>query len=442
LYPLEQELPRQANYFADEIADRIRVPLWKLNSSEIQDILEEQHLNASLTAIMVVNQFDDVLGKWQSLLSNEVPVTTVTKPVYWKNELIGYVHVHWSLQPIQTLRKSLWPTILGITGAGIMVQFFLTLFLTRRFLRRPLEKVIRSMQNTAQGKYDLPLPTARHQEIRQLHEEANELANRIRERTQALKAEINKRLEIAAELMQHRNNLENLVYIRTQELNDANQLLRREMEQRKIAQKSIIRISTHEQQRIGQNLHDTLGQEIVGARYLLSSIERAMGGTTPEYRDRLQQLSTILRDVMEHARMLAHGLMVVDLKEGGLAAALENYTRKTASLFHVKCRFRLHPDALPALDQTTSVQLYYIAQEAVNNAIRHGQATRIRITLASRMGTPSLLITDNGTGFNDPNDGGTGLIIMRSRAESIGGTITVWSRLGTGSCILCRFPKV
>jgi len=437
LRPLETALPHEARRFAAEFSKDIRVPLWNLNGDAVQEQLARQHLNPSLLSIRVENQFGDVLGEWTAQEARDTPGIIAIQPVYWNDELIGEVHVSWSRQPVLTLRQGLWPAILGITGGGIVVQFFLTWFLTRRFLRRPLYTVVRSMRNTARGQYDAAMPAGRHQEIRLLHNEANLMAVRIRERTEALQSEIAERRKIQSELIRHRQDLEKLVRQRTLELDQANRSLRLEMAQRIIAQKTIIHVSTHEQQRIGQDLHDTLGQEIVGARYLLSSLERAMESAAPQYQDRMQQLASMLHDIMEHARMLAHGLMVVDLNDGGLAAALEAHAQKTAQLFAIKCRFRQHDPPLPEPDPAASVQLYHIAQEAVNNAIRHGRASKIRIRLGWKNGAPCMQVIDNGAGFVRQNGGGTGLIIMRSRAESIGGVLTVWSRPGIGSCVRC-----
>lgn len=437
LRPLEAELPNQARQFATNFAMQVRTPIWNLNRDAVQEQLARQHLNPSLLGLRVENQFGDVLGEWTAPEAKHTPGIPASQPVYWNEELIGDVHVSWSRQAVLTLREGLWPAVLGITGGGIVVQFFLTWFLTQRFLRRPLYAVVRSMRNTARGRYDAVMPTARHQELYLLHKEANLMAERIRERTEALQSEIAERRQIEAELVRHRQDLEQLVFQRTRELDEANLSLRQEMEQRIIAQKAIIQVSTHEQQRIGQDLHDTLGQEIVGARYLLASLERAMEAAAPQYRDRLRELASMLHDIMEHARMLAHGLMVVDLDDGGLVVALEAHAQKTAQLFAIKCRFRQQEPPLPEPDPAASVQLYYIAQEAVSNAIRHGHASRIRIMLGWRKGRPCLQIVDNGEGFVRQNGGGTGLIIMRSRAESIGGSLTVWSRPGIGSCIRC-----
>ena len=96
-------------------------------------------------------------------------------------------------------------------------------------------------------------------------------------------------------------------------------------------------------------------------------------------------------------------------------------------------------EVIKKLDEATSVQLYYIAKEAVNNAIRHGHASRIRIALGFIHGKSCLRVTDNGVGFENPANGGTGLLIMRSRAESIAGNLTIFSRPGMGTCIRCCF---
>ncbi len=441
LRPLERELPNQAKRFAETFSEEIRLALWNLDTDAVWEQLRRQYLNPSLLGIRVENQFRDGLAEWVSLETKDVPGMVVTQPVFWNDELIGNVHVSWSHKSIQLLREGLWPALLVITASGIVVQFILTWFLTRRFLRRPLYAIVQRMRNTASGDYDIAVPKGRHQEVYLLNKETSLMAYRIRERTEALQTEIAERQQIEAELVLHRKKLEELVLQRTQELALSNRSLRQEMEQRKIAQSTIIKVSTHEQQRIGQDLHDTLGQEIVGARYLLSSLERAMETAAPQYQDRLRQLATMLHDIMEHARMLAHGLMVVDLNDGGLAAALEAHAQKTAQLFAIKCRFRLNGPPFPELDEATSVQLYYIAQEAVSNAIRHGHAARIRIMLGWKRGVPCLQVSDNGNGFIRQNGGGTGLIIMRSRAESIGGSLTVWSRPGVGSCIRCCLER-
>ncbi|MFU8780154.1 MAG: ATP-binding protein, partial [Kiritimatiellia bacterium] len=438
LRPIRDRLPQEAGAFAEALADQIREPLWYLDGATIAAVLERQRLFSSALGIRVVNQFDDVLAEWTP---DGLPVASgidVMTPVFYRDELIGRIHVTWSVQALQVLQSGVWPALLAITVCGIAMQFWLTWWLTRRFLQIPLYGVSRSLRQVADGHFTVEIPDARHQELRVLLNEARRMAARIRERTVALHAEIAERQRVAAELIRHKADLEALVEQRTQALAAANRSLRQEIEQRKQAQRAIIDISTREQQRIGQDLHDTLGQELVGARYLFAALERSLDTSLPALTDRARQVSAMLRDIMEHVRMLAHGMMVVDLREGGLAEALRHYADKTAGVFPLSCVFKQSAAVFTDADATVSVQLYFIAREAINNAIRHGRSSKIRIRLGEHQGYPAMLVTDNGCGFDPREDvDGIGLFIMRNRAESIGAVFSVWSRPGRGSCIRC-----
>jgi len=345
--------------------------------------------------------------------------------------------VTWSMQPLHALQSGLWPALFAITIFGIVVQLLLTLWLIHRFLRAPLHTVVDRLRQVADGHFDLHIPMARHQELRMLLHEARRMAARIQERTVSLHNEISERQRIAAELITHKEELELQVLQRTEALGQANEALRREIEQRKQAQQAIIEVSTHEQQRIGQDLHDTLVQEIVGARYLFAAMEKYFVKAVPACADQTRQMSATLQEILEHVRMLAHGMMVVDLREGGLPEALRQYAEKTSDLFPISCVFKHADQGFPEVNATVSVQLYYIAREAVNNAIRHGKATHIRITLGKEDGCPVMKVTDNGKGFVRNDSNGMGLRIMQNRAESIDAAFSIWSKPHVGTCIRC-----
>jgi len=438
LRPMRTRLPAEGRAFAAALAEQVREPLWYLDITTLQQLVDRQRLYPSVLGVRVENQFGDTLVAWVREEDRAASGLEVLDPVMYRDELIGRISVTWSLQPLLLLQSGLWPALLAVTIGGIVVQFLLTWWLIRRFLRDPLHLVVRSLRHVADGRFDVAMPEARHQELRVLLHEAHRMAARIQERSNALHTEIAERQRVAAELIRHKADLEALVAQRTQALAEANRSLRDEMDKRKQAQKAIIEVSTWEQQRIGQDLHDTLVQEIVGARYLFAALERSLAAHSPEYGDRTRQVSTILQEIMEHVRMLAHGMMVVDLREGGLAEALKQYAAKTEDIFPLSCRLMQAEAGFPELDGTTSVQLYYIAREAVNNAIRHGQASKIRIRLGRHGERPVMTVTDNGCGFDCNHEySGMGLSIMRNRAESIGVAFTAWSRPGRGSCIRC-----
>jgi len=437
LRPIRERLPEEARVFANALVEQVREPLWHLDAISVAGLLEWQRLYPPVLGVRVENQFGDVLAGWQPEGTASEGVDVV-KPVFYRDELIGRVYVTWSLQPLLALQSGVWPALFAITVCGIAVQFLLTWGLIHRFLRTPLYAVVRSLRQVADGRFDMVMPSARHQELRVLLNEARRMAARIQERTVSLHAEIAERQRIAAELIRHKTELEALVQQRTQALAAANSSLLNEIEQRKQAQHAIIQVSTREQQRIGQDLHDTLVQEIVGARYLFAALERSLSTSAPEYADRTRQVSDTLQEIMEHVRMLAHGMLVVDLREGGLAEALRHYAEKTSDLFPLSCVFKQLDAGFPEVDATTSVQLYFIAREAVNNAIRHGHASKIRICLGRHRNRPVMSVTDNGCGFDWRQDfGGMGLRIMQNRTESIGAVFSVWSRPELGSCIRC-----
>ncbi len=442
LLPTRERLPEEARVFARALVEQVREPLWYLDASSIAGLLERQKLYPALLGVQVENQFGDVLAGWQQD-ENMASGISVSKPVLYRNELIGRVTVTWSLQPLLALQSVFWPALFAITFFGIAVQLLLTLWLIRRFVRVPLYTVVRSLRQVADGRFDVVIPDARHRELRVLLTEARRMAASIRERTVSLRNEVAERQRIASELIMHKAELEELVQHRTQALAEANLSLRNEIEERKLAQRAIIQVSTREQQRIGQDLHDTLVQEIVGARYLFAALERSLAKGAPDYVDQAQQISKTLQDIMEHVRMLAHGMLVVDLREGGLAEALRSYAHRTSEVFPLACECK-HLDAdFPEIDATAAVQLYFIAREAVNNAIRHGKATKIRIALGRHGDCPFMSITDNGSGFDRRQRfDGMGLRIMQNRAESIGSVLSVWSQPGLGTCIRCELVRL
>jgi len=437
LRPIRERLPQEARVFAAAIAEQVLEPLWYLDTDRIADLLERQKVYPAVLGMRVENQFGDVLAAWQQE-ENVSSGISVKRPVYYRGERIGMVYVTWSMQPLHILQSGLWPALFAITIFGIVAQLLLTLWLIHRFLRTPLHSVVDSLRKVADGHFDLQIPMARHQELRMLLHEARRMASRIRERTVSLHNEIAERQRIAAELITHKEELELQVRQRTQALGQANEALRREIEQRKQAQQAIIEVSTHEQQGIGQDLHDTLVQEIVGARYLFAAIEKSFVKAVPACADQTRQMSATLQEILEHVRMLAHGMMVVDLREGGLPEALRQYAERTSGLFPISCVLKHADQGFPEVNATVSVQLYYIAREAVNNAIRHGKAMHIRITLGKEGGCPVMKVTDNGKGFVRRNDSnGMGLRIMQNRAESIDAAFSLWSKPHLGTCIRC-----
>jgi two-component system, LuxR family, sensor kinase FixL len=143
---------------------------------------------------------------------------------------------------------------------------------------------------------------------------------------------------------------------------------------------------------------------------------------------------------MSQTRSVARGMFPVRLEEEGLVSALEEVVNNAARIFRVQCQFACTGPE-PRLETTAALHLYYIAQEAVLNAAKHGGATDISVTITRQQERLSLTVADNGRGFEpgESNSGGMGIRIMRYRAQVIGATLDLKSRPGKGTQITCAF---
>jgi signal transduction histidine kinase len=215
------------------------------------------------------------------------------------------------------------------------------------------------------------------------------------------------------------------------------------LERSRKLEQEIIRISEREQRRIGQDLHDGLCQyyAAVGcaAGSLKHNLEKA-GSPTAKSAAEIEEL--IMKGVGQ-ARSLARGLAPVESDERGLQFALETLAATTSQLVGIDCR--LDCDSPVAIyDNTCANHLYRIAQEAINNAWRHGRATEIHLRLEAEGERVSLAIEDNGGGLPQPlpENGGMGLSIMQYRARMIGGQWSIEPRREGGTIVSCSFRQV
>ncbi|MBX7210753.1 MAG: PAS domain S-box protein [Verrucomicrobiaceae bacterium] len=235
--------------------------------------------------------------------------------------------------------------------------------------------------------------------------------------------------------------LEHRVHERTVALQEANEHLRHEMAGRRRLEQEILSISDLERQRIGQDLHDDLGQQIAGAWLMSGALAGSLRSQASPEAGNAESISTTLGRALTLTRTLARGLHPLGVEAGGLPAALGDLAQKTREIFGVPCRFRCSGRGF-AFDGPVAANLHRIAQESVTNAMKHGKASHVEIKLTARDGKLTLAITDDGSGFDPANDrhGGMGLRIMRYRADIIGGTLEVRARKGGGTEVVCSLP--
>lgn len=203
----------------------------------------------------------------------------------------------------------------------------------------------------------------------------------------------------------------------------------------------IMEISEREQRRIGQELHDGIGQHLTGVAFMSKSLQAKLAGKGMAEAAEMKEIVDFINQGIEQVRGLARGLSLIKLEELGLAMALEDLAAQTRKAFHIDCRFH-HQGPSPTLTSHTALHIYRIAQEAVNNAIKHGQAGEIVIALVQKGDNNVLSVEDNGSGFSpaSPPTDGIGIKSMEYRARIVGGGLEIRHKQGGGSIVTCEFP--
>ncbi len=237
-----------------------------------------------------------------------------------------------------------------------------------------------------------------------------------------------------------RDELEEKVKERTLELMDANEQLRREITIKNRLEEQIMEISEKEQRRIGQDLHDSLSQQLGGILFMGQVLLNKLNRTAPAEARDLGKLIGHLKNALTYTKDLAKGLYPT-LGEGGLRTALNELAVGISELYGVTVTVEC-PGNMNTFDETATIHIYRIVQEALNNAIKHGQAGRIAIRIFKKNGTAMLTVADNGTGFPEkPNRKGMGLNIMEYRASSIGASLKIETKRDRGTVVKCAFGK-
>lgn len=246
------------------------------------------------------------------------------------------------------------------------------------------------------------------------------------------------------QLLRNQSELEEMIISRTNTLRRINEDLQNEIVIRKQLERELVKVSEREHRRLGHDLHDGICQELSGIYYSIQAVAKRLGKRTPV----LASLDSIIKAIhrsIQHTRLLSRGLAPVELESGNLPSALAELASDTTSLFQIECEFECAKPG-ESFEIETCSHLYRIAQEAIQNAIKHGQADRIRIGLHSKRGEGILTITDNGTGIDNKKTpkgegNGMGLTIMQHRAAIIHGIVSVNSHNGSGTSVHCVFKK-
>ncbi len=198
-----------------------------------------------------------------------------------------------------------------------------------------------------------------------------------------------------------------------------------------------------QQERIGRELHDGVGQLLTGIRMLGQNMAERHFEAGDEGYERVQKILRFTREAVRLVRELQRGLAPVQVYDSGMIAALDGLAQSTDGLSDIICTFE-HDGEADVEEREVRLQLFRIAQEATNNALKHAAPTQIRISFAMEDRRPVLRVQDDGSGF-DPTeqaDQSLGLHSMQYRARSVGATLTIDAEPGEGTIIRCALPRL
>jgi signal transduction histidine kinase len=211
---------------------------------------------------------------------------------------------------------------------------------------------------------------------------------------------------------------------------------------RKNLERQIAEVSDREQRRLGEDLHDGLCQHLVSVAFAARKLAAKLAAQSSPEAEAATQIAELVGESIAQARAVARGLYLVPLEAGGLRSALEEFVMQMRSRHRVSCQF-LERVSLPIVEQTVVTNLFRIAQEAVNNAVKHAEASKITVTLLADREEIVLTIEDDGAGFK-PGSGpsrGMGLHLMNYRARMIGAALHIEPRSGGGTVVNCSVRR-
>jgi len=206
-------------------------------------------------------------------------------------------------------------------------------------------------------------------------------------------------------------------------------------------EREILETSERERRRIGRDLHDGIGQQLTAVSLATSGLITALESAAPLLIPQAENLGGQIRETIAAVRALSHGLAPVALQDDGLMHALHELADSTGRTARLRCVFEC-PTPVRVPEADIAGHLYRIAQEAVNNALKHAAPAEIRIGLERRNGAVVLEVDDDGDGLPEKRtDGsGIGLEVMRHRAQIAGGTLEIGSAPAGGTRIACTVP--
>ena len=216
----------------------------------------------------------------------------------------------------------------------------------------------------------------------------------------------------------------------------------RDITERRKLEKEIQEISEREQRRLGQDLHDGLGQMLTGINFLAKVLQQKLAAKKLEEANECASIVSLINQALSQCRELARGLCPVVLENNDIHAALQQLSDNLEKIFKVNCPVICDPE-IKIEENPVAVHLYRIAQEATTNALKHGKAKNIHVSLVQTKGSIILRVKDDGLGMPKEafKNKGMGLRVMQHRARMINATLEMEPVKPTGTMITCKIES-
>jgi signal transduction histidine kinase len=216
--------------------------------------------------------------------------------------------------------------------------------------------------------------------------------------------------------------------------------LRRELMARKQLEKEIVAAAEHERQRVGRDLHDNLSQHLTGTSLIAQGLADKIEALDANIASDARKVVDLINRATALSREVARGLFSFELDADGLSSALHSLARSASQRYGIDCDVVQADEA--RVSKTVAGHLYWIANEAVSNAGKHGGPRRVSISLRDRDGRVDLEVKDDGHGLprEDGDARGIGLKVMQQRAQLAGGGLQIISVPSGGTIVACEVP--
>jgi signal transduction histidine kinase len=306
--------------------------------------------------------------------------------------ILAEIDLKEAMVPIYSMRNS----ILLLSTLISVVFLFFVLVISKK-ITQPINQLKEAALKVGKGQYDIDIPVRSNDEIGSLTEAFNAMSVQIKEKTRELQSERSGRL------------------------------------------RSVIDAEEKERQRLSREIHDGIGQSLIAHKLRLESL---LYMNDPEIKDQIRLLKDQFNVTIDEVRRISNNLMPSVLEVFGITLALKNLCEETEEHGFLEILFQTTGE-LEEVNTKTKTYLYRIAQEALNNILKHSEAKEVTFTLSRTKDIITFILRDDGKGFDVEDaayEKGNGLHNMRERVALMQGTINILSSPGEGTTLIINVP--